>query len=295
VRLRRVLVLVAGVAVLAGGGVALAAVGVDLTSTGPQPATVTVNWGETVVFSNRDSQSHVLEIPRETYTSEAIPPGGTLSYVFDGQAGVYIVRQLGTRVHQGRVVVELDGTVTATAPETILYGKRLVVLGTSTVAGSAVSLVRAVQDDPGTWEELATAEVAEDGTFDIRVELEVGGRFRVEAAAGQVRSTPLRVDVRPKITFAVPDRSVAVGRRVEIAASVAPQGSAKRALLEVYDPDRKRWQRERSARIDPSGTVTFRHRFEERGRTLVRISLQRSELAPGFAPTTSRWVAFRVA
>ena len=190
-RVRRLLAVGLGVAVLAGGGVALAAVGVDLTATGPQPATVTVRWGETVVFSNRDSEAHAIEVPRETFTSEAIPPGGTLEYVFDGRAGVYIVRQLGSRVQQGRVVVEVDGTVTLTAKESIRYGKPLVVSGTSTVAGSAVSLVRAVPDDPGTWEEVATAEVGEDGKFMLRLELEVGGRFR---AGGRSRADPLDSD-----------------------------------------------------------------------------------------------------
>ena len=293
-RARRLLAVGLGVAVLAGGGVALAAVGVDLTAAGPQPATVTVRWGETVVFSNRDSEPHAIEVPRETFTSEAIPPGGTLEYVFDGRAGVYIVRQLGSRVQQGRVVVEVDGTVTLTAKESIRYGKPLVVSGTSTVAGSAVSLVRAVPDDPGAWEELATAEVGEDGKFMLRLELEVGGRFRAEAAAGQIRSTPIRVDVQPKITLAASDRSVAVGQLVEITGKIAPGGAAKTALLEVYDAGRKRWQRERSARVDASGAVTFRHRFEEAGRTRVRITLQRSALASGFAATSSRWIALGV-
>ena len=59
--LRRALAVLAGAA-LFGVGVALAdsAATVSLTSTGPQPATVTINWGDTVAFVNVDSVAHSL-------------------------------------------------------------------------------------------------------------------------------------------------------------------------------------------------------------------------------------------
>ena len=171
---------------------ALAAVGVDLTAAGPQPATVTVRWGETVVFSNRDSEPHAIEVPRETFTSEAIPPGGTLEYVFDGRAGVYIVRQLGSRVRQGRVVVEVDGTVTLTGEGVHPLRKAARRLGHVDRRGlAAVTLVRAVPDDTGAWEELATAEVGDDGTFLMRVELDSRGPL---PGGGRSRAGPLGSD-----------------------------------------------------------------------------------------------------
>jgi plastocyanin len=294
VRVRTIVVLAVGALALAGAGVALAAVTVTLTASGPQPATITVPWGETVVFTNGDAEPHALEIPRETYTSETIPPGGTLEYVFDGRAGAYVVRQLGTRVHQGRVIVEVSGSLTLEAKSPVAYGKRLVVKGTSSVPHSAVTIVRSAPDDPGAWHEIGTAEVAEDGSFVARVELEVGGRLRAEAAAGQVRSGPVRVDVRPVVKIRVADRTVATGQRVQVSGTVAPAGAATTALLEVYNRERKRWARVDSSAVSASGAVKLDYRLEERGRTVLRIALQGSGLRPGFAPATSAWIAVRV-
>jgi hypothetical protein len=289
VRARTVVFLAVGALALAAAGVALATVTVTLTAAGPQPATVTVPWGETVVFGNQSGQPQVIEIPRETYTSETIPPGSTLEHVFEGRAGAYIIRQVGTQVGQGRVVVEVSGDVSLTADETVPFGKRLTLRGTSTVPGSPpISIVRGVESDTGAWQEIATAEVADDGTFLVRLELAVGGRFRAEAAAGQVRSAPIRVDVQPKVTMKIADASVPVGGLLRVAGKITPAHSARRAVLEVYDPARRRWLRVDSARVAGLGAVTLVYRLEEPGRTLVRIGLQRSTLAAGFALSTSR-------
>ncbi len=288
VRARTVVVLAVGALALAAAGVALASVTVTLTAAGPQPATVTIPWGETVVFGNQAGEPQVIEIPRETYTSETIPSGGTLEHVFGGRAGTYIIRQVGSQVHQGRVVVEVEGDVSLTADETVRFGKRLTLRGTSTVPGSPpISIVRGVESDPGAWQEIATAEVADDGTFLARLELAVGGRFRAEAAAGQVRSAPIRVDVQPKVSMKIADASVPVGGLLRVTGKVTPAHSARRAVLEVYDRAHKRWQRVDSARVAGSGTVTLVYRLQEPGGMLVRVGLQRSTLATGFALSTS--------
>ena len=104
-----------------GSGVALAAVERD-PHRGRAPAGDRDRpLGRDGRLSNRAGEPHAIEIPRETYTSETIPPGGTLEHVFDGRAGTYIVRQVGSHVHQGRVVVEVDGDVTLTADESSLW------------------------------------------------------------------------------------------------------------------------------------------------------------------------------
>ncbi len=233
-------------------------------------------------------EPQVIEIPRETYTSETIPSGGTLEHVFEGRAGPYIIRQVGSQVHQGRVVVEVEGEVSLTADETVPFGKRLTLRGTSTVPGSPRSRSSgASRTRGGAWQEIATAEVADDGTFLARLELAKGGRFRAEAAAGQVRSAPIRVDVQPRVTMKIADASVPVGGLLRVTGKVTPADSARRAVLEVYDRAHKRWQRVDSARVAGSGAVTLVYRLEEPGGMLVRVGLQRSTLAAGFALSTS--------
>jgi hypothetical protein len=85
----------------------------------------------------------------------------------------------------------------------------------------------------------------------------------------------------------IADASVPVGGLLRVTGKIRPAHSAKRAVLEVYDPARKRWQRVDSARVAGLGAVTLVYGLEEPGRMLVRIGLQRSTLAAGFALSTS--------
>ena len=132
---------------------------------------------------------------------------------------------------------------------------------------------------------MATAEVGDDGTFHAaarargRRPLPGGGRSRADPLDSDpgrrpaARSRSPLPTLRPRRPAASrsPGRSLPVERR-------------RRAVLEVYDAGRKRWQRERTRRASTrSGAVTFRHRFEEPGGRRVRIALQRSALASGFA------------
>ena len=61
----RVPAAVLGLVALGTAGYALGAgASISLTADGPQPETVTVNWGDTVVYSNADSVEHAIRIPR---------------------------------------------------------------------------------------------------------------------------------------------------------------------------------------------------------------------------------------
>src|SRR5262249_26927426 len=58
--LRRVLIVVGLLGALAAGVASAATLTVTLGSTGPQPKTTTVGWGDTVTFTNADSVAHVI-------------------------------------------------------------------------------------------------------------------------------------------------------------------------------------------------------------------------------------------
>ena len=60
---------------------------VQLGADGPQPETVTVNWSDTVAFTNADTEAHAILFPSLTVTSPDIPPGGTFVHVFDQKKG----------------------------------------------------------------------------------------------------------------------------------------------------------------------------------------------------------------
>lgn len=279
-----------GLAALFAGGLALAAAtGVSLGPAGPQPATVTIQWGDTVTFRNDDERPHGITIPRVVQASPMIAPGGTWTRVFDGRAGNYGYRQTEGRSFLGSIVVELKGSVTMKAtPSTVAFGRRVAFAGTA-LAGHAVKLEQLVAADSGQWEQVATVNAAADGKWSYSLVPKVGARFRATAAAGQLRAQAVSVRVQPKLTLALP-RGARAGKLVTVPARVLPAGAATSADLERYDPDRRRWVRQDRRRVSGSGAVSFRWKAVK-GRSQLRVQVQRYALRAGFEPVASKPVA----
>ena len=84
----------------------------------------------------------------------------------------------------------------------------------------------------------------------------------------------------------IADASVPVGGLLRVTGKITP-AHRRSAPCWRYTTGAQRWQRVDSARVAGSGTVTLVYRLEEPGGMLVRIRLQRSTLASGFALSTS--------
>jgi plastocyanin len=280
----------AGLAVLFAGGVALAAAtSVSLGPDGPQPATVTIQWGDTVSFKNDDSRAHGITIPRTAQASPLIPAGGTWTKVFDGRSGNYGYRQTEGRSFLGSIVVELKGTVTMKAtPTTVAYGRRVMFSGEA-LAGHEVKLEQLVAADSGQWEELVKLRAGADGRWSTALVPKLGARFRATAAAGQLRSQAVSIRVQPTLTLTRPSGAKA-GKIVVVRGRVLPARAATAADLERYDPDRRRWVREDRRRVSAAGAVSFRWKAVK-GRSQLRVQVQRYALKPGFEPVASAPVA----
>ena len=270
-----------------GAGVALAAtVTVTLGPSGPQPATVTVQWGDTVTFANGDSAAHSVEIPRLTVASPSIPPGGSWAQVFDGRQGNYAVRQTGERNFSGAVIVELTGKVTMTAtPAHVVYGKRVSFQGTA-LPGFPVKVEQQIAGASAEWTESLTATAGADGAWSASLVPQIGTRYRASAAADQLRSPTVSVGVRPAVSLAGLRRAP-TGRKLTLRTRIAPAKAAITADLERYDAARRRWVREDRRRVSPAGTVAFRWSVLK-GRSRLRVQLLRIALRPGFEAATSK-------
>jgi plastocyanin len=275
-----------------GGFAAAAVTTVTLTGAGPQPGTLTVNWGDTVVFSNGDAQSHVVSIPRLTVASPPIPPGGSFSQAFEDRIGNYIFRQVAARAFQGTIVVALNGTLTLTGrPSSVQFGRNVTFQGRSPYPGRPVILE---QLPPGTttWTQAAQVVAGTDGAFSTSLAPQIGARYRATAAAGQLRSGPIAVSVRPRLTLTVTPRRGAVGRRAVVRARVTPVDAVRRLDFEVYEPRRRRWSRVATRAVARNGTVTFRWAIRS-GSSRVRVSVRRVEVRQGFDQATSAIVVVR--
>ncbi len=280
-------------ATLFAGGVALAAATtVALGPSGPQPATVTIEWGDTVTFRNDDRAPHGITIPRVAQMSPLIAPGGTWTRVFDGRSGNYGYRQTEGRTYLGSILVQLKGNVTMKAtPATAPYGKRVTFAGTG-LPGHAVRLEQLVAAESGQWVEVVTVTAAADGKWSTSLVPKLGARFRATAAAGQLRSPAVSVRVQPTMSLVRPT-GARPGKVVTVRGRIKPPGAATTADLERYDTARRRWVRQDRRVVTKAGTVAFRWKAVK-GRSQLRIQVQRYALKPGFEPVASKPVAVSV-
>lgn len=263
--------------------------GVALTATGPQPAQVTVKWGDSVVFSNPDSVAHTLLIPRLTVTVD-VPPGGSHTQTFSGRRGTYPFRErIGNRSVEGVVTVEVSGTLALRAtPASLTYGRRLTVTGTSPYSESPIALLFRTHGS-GVWSPLRTVTPSASGAFSTSVAATKGGALMASAADGQLRSAPVSFLVKPTLTVRASSKRVKAGTTIKLSARVKPAGAVSSATLERYDAERKRWLRGSTGRITKSGTGTFSVRAEE-GANRLRVVVPRSALAPGYQDVASKIV-----
>ncbi len=271
-RLAKLALATAAAFALAFGGFALAGqVPVQLGADGPQPETVTVNWGDTVAFTNADSEAHSILLPSLTVTSPDIPPGGTFTQVFDKKKGAFSYVQTGTKRRMGRVIVQIRGElVLKAAPEKVVFRQSAALTGISPYPNSPVVISQRPIGSQ-TEKELATTTAAEDGSFTASFRPQSGTRVRASAAAGQLRSPFVTVSVAPRVTIAARPTTVKAGRTVTVTGRLAPAGVVQKVHLDRYDAQRKEWDRLSTKPVTPPGAVAFRW-TAERGRSLLRLA-----------------------
>jgi plastocyanin len=287
----RALVAGAALAALAAAGYALAAgVTVTLGAAGPQPGTVTADWGDTLAFVNGDSVTHGITSPRTDLQVTAIPPAGTYTSVVTAHAGSYKYRQTGAKDYPATVVVLATGTVKLkAAAKAIAYGRPLKLTGTATKPGTPVLVEERLTGDT-TWHPAATLTSGDDGSFAAAVELKRSAKLRASIDGGQVSSTVLAVSVKPVLAIVTVARKTTAGRMVPVVARLTPPHSATRVTLSQCNADTVGWRSVSTQRPAASGRISFRWKAGY-GRTLLRVAIKRADAATGFSAVTSRTVA----
>lgn len=288
--MKKLLVGVAVVTALVVSGLAASAaeVQVSLTATGFQPNAPQINWGDTIVFTNKDSAKHTLLIPRLELTKD-LGPGESFAQKFEVDAGSYQMRdRLANRTYNGRIEVSLTGQLTLKGAASVAYGKRLAVSGTSPYAETPVVLETRAPGQGGDWTPLVTVTPGADGSFTAALPLERGGRIQATTAGGQLRSQPILVTVVPKLAVSVVPRRPKVGRLAKIVVKIGPAGAARGATLETYVTLRKRWTRVKTTPVKATtGVVTFSVKATE-APTQYRITVARASTNPGYVAIQSK-------
>lgn len=275
---------------LAAAGYALAAnVTITLGPNGPQPGTVTAQWGDTLEVVNADSVAHGLTSSRTDFHADTIAPGATYTNVQTGRAGQFTFRQTGGKGASGTVVLVATGTVTLRAVSTtLLYGQAARVHGVAAPAGSEVAIEERLAGDLG-WTTATTVTSGADGSFAATVPVARGGRLRAAIDGDQIRSATVALTVEPRLTVTVTPRRVAVGRFVSVRAHVSPSAAAERLTLSRCASSTSGW-RQVGARAPKGGVAAFRVKVVY-GKNLLRAAVAHGDAAPGYAVRTSATLA----
>ena len=282
---------VAGAIALAAAGFGLAAeANVALTQTGPDPADLTVAWGDTVVFTNSSGVDQNVQIPRIGLTTPTIPPAGTAAVPMTGPGGSYNFSQVaGKGRASGRIVVQISGSVTLDAGKgSVPFGQSLTLRGRSTVPNSQVT-VQQRSFDQREWSDFNTVTPGTDGTFSLAVAPKIGGQYRATAAGGQVTSSPASVRVAPQLRIQAKRR--VAGKRALVLVRITPADAARRVQIEQFLKQRGGFVVVDSKPVR-SGSAVFAVAVGS-GTTRVRASIRRPDTAPGYDAATSKPVTIR--
>jgi plastocyanin len=290
------LAVLAGGALLA-GGYALAGSGVvTLTSTGPQPPSLTVAWGDTVVMTNANSAAYKLALRIGTVETATIPPGGTYTRVFNDRAGRYRYNVVaGKSKFSGDINVTLNGTVSIAAkPVLVNYGESVRLTGRSTLVGIPVTVQQRSQGAAKTsgggreaWTDVAVLNPGADGSFALTVRPLAGMYYRASTAQSQLSSAQVTVNVEPRLGFRVSPLTTRTDGVINVSAKVTPPNAATEVYLERKAPRRTRFTVVTHARVQPDGSAALVYKNPEAGEADLRLELKPPTLLDVFAGIVS--------
>jgi plastocyanin len=240
------------------------------------PARVSVIVGDSVTWVNRDFFDHDVAALDRAFDSGPMRPGASFAQTFT-RAGVvpYLCR-----IHplmRGEVEVfsfELRGP-----PVSVAVGREAVLRGLAPAGTAAVTIERRQPD--GSFMAVATATVAPNGAFQVRVV--PAGPTIYRAVAGAATSAPFALPVSARVRVTV--RRLR-GGRVALRAAASPAQPGVPAALELYSRERFDWRQVDHARLNGRSTVTFRLRAPRRQlKARVLLLRGRGGYAPGMSAT----------
>jgi hypothetical protein len=281
--------LAVGLGLIGYAGFALAtSFGVTLTQYGPQPGAFTASLGDTVTFVNSDYLTHTVVERSIGLQSPPLGPGQSFTYVLT-TSGRHTYRQEGKPEGVGQIVVLRTGSVTLkTSRRSVAYGSGAILTGTSSLPTFPVKIQQRLKGETR-WSDLAAVTPAEDGSFTLPVQPQVGADYRANVFGDELLSPLVEIEVRPVLTLAAKRRTSPGGSLLTLTGRIVPEDAAKSMDLMRFDSRRQDWKRVLTRGISSNGRVTFRWRVEY-GRTYLRVSVVKRGLARGYAEASSRSV-----
>jgi len=251
--MKKVLFLAVAVTALCAGSASAKDVAVDISKAGFVPAAITVQAGDIVTFTNKDTVNHQVVCAKCPFTSAVLKPGEGVAYTYV-QAGKFTSVDPLNKNKKVTVTVKAvpAAVVNMTAkPATVSYGHSAVVAGTLSPAQVGQKLeIFAQPCGTNNAKSISTVVTTTGGAFAYQAQPSVGTSYhaRYRSLGGVVTSSPVKLAVRPTVTL------VRLARNKFGVNVVASQSFVGKAIaFQRYIAVKKRWSTVRTVTL---GTKT---------------------------------------
>lgn len=293
--MRKLLVLLIAVAALAAAGAAArsgktataASQTVTITHTGYTPTSVSITTGESVVFTNSDAATHLVDFKSTTgmtcATSVpfAVQPGQAVSCTFSivGKFNFSDLANKGKSFHGTVTVGKALVSSLAVTPKAVIYGRKTTLAGVLASQQSGQSLQVLGQACGATASAaLATVTTTTGGAFSYQAQPTKQTAYTVKDK--NVTSSAATVKVQPRLRL----RKVA-RHRFSLRIFAAQSFAGKYASFQRYRPALKHWRGVKRVRLRASSTgtaptviTTARFRSGIKARQRVRVVIGQKQV-----------------
>ena len=247
----------------------------DIPGTFFSPDALPVLVGDTVTWTNHDRMTHTVTADHGEFDSDRLDPGARFASAFV-QAAVY---RYHCRIHRF-----MHGEIDVYALALIGPNRSVRVGSTVTLNGLAPGDVRSVgleqEQADGSYEGVASASPAADGSFSFPITISGPARFR--ARASDRLSEPVPVRPQPLVTM----RLRRVDGRVTVAIAAEPDQAGAPVAVERYIQERYWWRPIRKAKLGADGRATLTVPVKARG-VRLRVHLLNGRNGWGDATSTA--------
>ena len=209
--------------------------GVDITQAGFTPGKVTIDYGDTVTWTNKDTASHQVLADQLAFpTSPVLGPNQTYSYTFT-KSGSFGYRDALHTNRRGTVVVRSGVSITA-APALLAYGKSATLSGSisSGAAGDTVN-VNAMECGKTGFTRVASVKSAANGAWSLPVKPALNTAY--QATWRTAKSVQLSAKVTPVVSL-----KRVRARRYTASVTAAQAFTGKYVVLQRYAKAKRAWK-----------------------------------------------------
>jgi plastocyanin len=263
---------------------------VDITQAGFTPNKVTIDFGDTITWTNKDTANHQVLADQGTFpTSPVLQPNQTYSYTFT-KSGNFGYRDALNTNRRGTIVVRTGVSLTA-APPTVAYGQAVTLSGviSSGASGETVT-VDAMECGKTAFTKVATATSAANGTWTSTTKPAMNTVYR--ATWKNAKSVQLSEKVGPVVKL-----KRVRARRFSTSVTAAQSFVGKYVVLQRYARTRRAWKTVkrvtlRSVKPGTAPTMISSAGFGARvaRRTPLRALLTQAQAGTCYASARSRTI-----